>query len=107
VLTRYHYDPMSRRVGKQHLKLVPAEQPGAKPLLSIQSSLWYGWDGDRMVTMQNERQASTTIYEPNSLAPRRLVWNLTSEAAVNYHVVFGQCPLHRLTWQVLELAHRA
>jgi RHS repeat-associated protein len=60
---------MSRRVGKQHLKLVPAEQPGAKPLLRIQSSLWFGWDGDRMVTMQNDRQASTTIYEPDSFVP--------------------------------------
>jgi hypothetical protein len=68
VLTRYHYDPMSRRVGKQHLKRVPQGE-GQKSEWRIQSSLWFGWDGDRMVTMQNERQASTNIYEPDSFVP--------------------------------------
>jgi RHS repeat-associated protein len=68
VLTRYHYDPMSRRVGKQHLKRV-SQGDGQKTEWRIQSSLWFGWDGDRMVTMQNERQASTTVYEPNSFVP--------------------------------------
>jgi RHS repeat-associated protein len=67
-LTRYHYDPMSRRVGKQHLRRV-SQGEGQKSEWHIQSSLWFGWDGDRMVTMQNERQASTTIYEPNSFVP--------------------------------------
>jgi uncharacterized protein RhaS with RHS repeats len=68
VLTRYHYDPMSRRVGKQHLKRIP-KGAGQKTEWHIQSSLWFGWDGDRMVTMQNDRQASTTIYEPGSFVP--------------------------------------
>jgi RHS repeat-associated protein len=68
VLTRYHYDPMSRRVGKQHLKRIPKGE-GQKSEWHIQSSLWFGWDGDRMVTMQNESQASTTIYEPDSFVP--------------------------------------
>jgi RHS repeat-associated protein len=68
VLTRYHYDPMSRRVGKQHLQRV-SQGDGQKTEWRIQSSLWFGWDGDRMVTMQNDRQASTTIYEPGSFVP--------------------------------------
>jgi RHS repeat-associated protein len=68
VLTCYHYDPLSRRMGKQHLKRIPQGE-GQKSEWRIQSSLWFGWDGDRMVTMQNERQASTTIYEPNSFVP--------------------------------------
>jgi RHS repeat-associated protein len=59
---------MSRRVGKQNLKRV-LQGEGQKSEWRIQSSLWFGWDGDRMVTMQNERQASTTIYEPNSFVP--------------------------------------
>jgi YD repeat-containing protein len=68
VLTRYHYDPMSRRVGKQHLRRI-SQGEGQKSEWHIQSSLWFGWDGDRMVTMQNDRQASTTIYEPGSFVP--------------------------------------
>jgi RHS repeat-associated protein len=63
---------MSRRVGKQHLKRVKGNENQSSPSqtsLQIQSSLWFGWDGDRMVTMQNDRQASTTIYEPGSFVP--------------------------------------
>ncbi len=30
---------------------------------------WYGWDGDRLTTIQNDRSRIQTIYQPGSFTP--------------------------------------
>ncbi|WP_224727984.1 RHS domain-containing protein, partial [Escherichia coli] len=40
---------------------------------------WYGWDGDRLTTIQNDRSRIQTIYQPGSFTPLIRVETATGE----------------------------
>ncbi|TXO69362.1 RHS repeat protein, partial [Escherichia coli] len=40
---------------------------------------WYGWDGDRLTTIQNDRTRIQTIYQPGSFTPLIRVETATGE----------------------------
>ncbi|ENF42449.1 RHS family protein, partial [Escherichia coli P0304816.13] len=42
---------------------------------------WYGWDGDRLTTIQNDRTRIQTIYQPGSFTPLIRVETATGEQA--------------------------
>ncbi|WP_332122245.1 hypothetical protein, partial [Escherichia coli] len=42
---------------------------------------WYGWDGDWLTTIQNDRSRIQTIYEPGSFTPLIRVETATGELA--------------------------
>ncbi|EFK24361.1 hypothetical protein HMPREF9550_03560, partial [Escherichia coli MS 187-1] len=42
---------------------------------------WYGWDGDRLTTIQNDRTRIQTIYQPGSFTPLIRVETATGELA--------------------------
>ncbi|KIG84076.1 hypothetical protein PU29_24300, partial [Escherichia coli] len=42
---------------------------------------WYGWDGDRLTTIQNDRSRIQTIYQPGSFTPLIRVETATGELA--------------------------
>ncbi|EKZ7987383.1 RHS repeat protein, partial [Escherichia coli] len=42
---------------------------------------WYGWDGDRLTTIQNDRSRIQTIYQPGSFTPLIRVETATGEQA--------------------------
>ena len=42
---------------------------------------WYGWDGDRLTTIQNDRTRIQTVYQPGSFTPLIRVETATGELA--------------------------
>ncbi|EOY8347516.1 DUF4329 domain-containing protein, partial [Escherichia albertii] len=42
---------------------------------------WYGWDGDRLTTIQNDRSRIQTVYQPGSFTPLIRVETATGELA--------------------------
>ncbi|SFD17843.1 RHS repeat-associated core domain-containing protein [Pragia fontium] len=54
----YLYDPMGRRVGKQVIR--QHEEP---------ETVWYGWDGDRIVLTESNDKRVYTVYYPQSFVP--------------------------------------
>ncbi|WP_141032690.1 RHS repeat protein, partial [Escherichia coli] len=42
---------------------------------------WYGWDGDRLTTIQNDSTRIQTIYQPGSFTPLISVETATGELA--------------------------
>ncbi|ROJ98334.1 hypothetical protein BFD42_23290 [Escherichia coli] len=42
---------------------------------------WYGWDGDRLTTIQNDRTRIQTVYQPGSFTPLIRVETATGEQA--------------------------
>ncbi|HBH8458596.1 TPA: RHS repeat protein, partial [Escherichia coli] len=63
VESRYLYDPLGRRVAKRVWRR-ERDLTGWMSLSRKPQVTWYGWDGDRLTTIQNDRSRIQTIYQP-------------------------------------------
>ncbi|HAN2349575.1 TPA: RHS repeat protein, partial [Escherichia coli] len=80
VESRYLYDPLGRRVAKRVWRRERV-LTGWMSLSRIPQVTWYGWDGDRLTTIQNDRSRIQTIYQPGSFTPLIRVETATGELA--------------------------
>ncbi|MFE8647310.1 hypothetical protein ACFX58_19720, partial [Sphingomonas sp. NCPPB 2930] len=55
----YRYDAFGRRIVKRH-------QPSEHAAIT---TLYYGWDGDRMVHTETDADTTCTVYEPGGFVP--------------------------------------
>ncbi|HGT3753050.1 TPA: RHS element protein, partial [Escherichia coli] len=62
VESRYLYDPLGRRVAKRVWRR-ERDLTGWMSLSRKPQVTWYGWDGDRLTTIQNDRSRIQTIYQ--------------------------------------------
>ncbi|HAX4378856.1 TPA: RHS repeat protein, partial [Escherichia coli] len=65
---RYLYDPLGRRTGKRVWRRV-RDLTGWMSLSRKPEVTWYGWDGDRLTTIQTQQSRIQTVYEPGSFTP--------------------------------------
>ncbi|EOQ56975.1 protein rhsD [Escherichia sp. KTE31] len=68
VESRYLYDPLGRRTGKRVWRRV-RDLTGGMSLSRRPEVTWYGWDGDRLTTVQTDTTRIQTVYEPGSFTP--------------------------------------
>ncbi|GDM58834.1 type IV secretion protein Rhs [Escherichia coli] len=80
VESRYLYDPLGRRVAKRVWRR-ERDLTGWMSLSRKPQVTWYGWDGDRLTTIQNDRSRIQTIYQPGSFTPLIRVETATGELA--------------------------
>ncbi|EFB9412494.1 RHS repeat protein, partial [Escherichia coli] len=80
VESRYLYDPLGRRVAKWVWRR-ERDLTGWMSLSRKPQVTWYGWDGDRLTTIQNDRTRIQTIYQPGSFTPLIRVETATGEQA--------------------------
>ncbi|EIQ17488.1 RHS Repeat family protein [Shigella flexneri K-315] len=80
VESRYLYDPLGRRVAKRVWRR-ERDLTGWMSLSRKPKVTWYGWDGDRLTTIQNDRSRIQTIYQPGSFTPLIRVETATGELA--------------------------
>ncbi|SQY93524.1 RhsE core protein [Escherichia coli] len=80
VESRYLYDPLGRRVAKRVWRR-ERDLTGWMSLSWKPEVTWYGWDGDRLTTIQNDRTRIQTVYQPGSFTPLIRVETATGELA--------------------------
>ncbi|HDI5827431.1 TPA: RHS repeat protein, partial [Escherichia coli] len=80
VESRYLYDPLGRRVAKRVWRR-ERDLTGWMSLSRKPQVTWYGWDGDRLTTIQNDRSRIQTIYQLGSFTPLIRVETATGELA--------------------------
>ncbi|HFI3965561.1 TPA: RHS element protein, partial [Escherichia coli] len=80
VESRYLYDPLGRRVAKRVWRR-ERDLTGWMSLSRKPEVTWYGWDGDRLTTIQNDRTRIQTVYQPGSFTPLIRVETATGEQA--------------------------
>ena len=80
VESRYLYDPLGRRVAKRVWRR-ERDLTGWMSLSRKPQVTWYGWDGDRLTTIQNDRTRIQTVYQPGSFTPLIRVETATGELA--------------------------
>ena len=68
VESRYFYDPLGRRMGKQVWRR-ERDLTGWMSLSRKPEVTWYGWDGDRLTTIQTQQSRIQTVYQPGSFIP--------------------------------------
>ncbi|EOT5623894.1 RHS repeat-associated core domain-containing protein, partial [Escherichia coli] len=68
VESRYLYDPLGRRTGKRVWRR-GRDLTGWMSLSRKPEVTWYGWDGDRLTTVQTDTTRIQTVYQPGSFAP--------------------------------------
>ncbi|HFE3855551.1 TPA: RHS element protein, partial [Escherichia coli] len=78
VESRYLYDPLGRRVAKRVWRR-ERDLTGWMSLSRKPEVTWYGWDGDRLTTIQNDRTRIQTVYQPGSFTPLIRVETATGE----------------------------
>ena len=67
---RYVYDPLGRRVGKRVWKRERVHWSDTRMELSARPyETWYGWEGDRLTTIQTTQSRVQTVYAPGSFTP--------------------------------------
>ncbi len=67
---RYIYDPLGRRTGKRVWKREPVMPGHTQTEMSRRPYVtWYGWDGDRLTTVQTDTMRIQTVYQPGSFTP--------------------------------------
>lgn len=66
--SRYLYDPLGRRTGKRVWRRVH-DLTGWMSLSRKPEETWYGWDGDRLTTVQTDQTRIQTVYQPGSFTP--------------------------------------
>ncbi|EPN0777916.1 RHS element protein, partial [Escherichia coli] len=76
----YLYDPLGRRVAKRVWRR-ERDLTGWMSLSRKPEVTWYGWDGDRLTTIQNDRTRIQTVYQPGSFTPLIRVETATGELA--------------------------
>ncbi|WP_349335061.1 RHS element core protein [Escherichia albertii] len=68
VESRYFYDPLGRRTGKQVWRR-ERDLTGWMSLSRKPEVTWFGWDGDRLTTIQTQQSRIQTVYQPGSFIP--------------------------------------
>ncbi|WP_172945826.1 type VI secretion system tip protein TssI/VgrG, partial [Escherichia coli] len=68
VESRYLYDPLGRRMAKRVWRR-ERDLTGWMSLSRKPEMTWYGWDGDRLTTVQTDTTRIQTVYQPGSFAP--------------------------------------
>ncbi len=68
VESRYLYDPLGRRTGKRVWRR-ERDLTGWMSLSRKPEVTWYGWDGDRLTTVQTGTTRIQTVYQPGSFTP--------------------------------------
>ncbi|MCU7345935.1 DUF6531 domain-containing protein [Escherichia albertii] len=68
VESRYFYDPLGRRTGKRVWRR-ERDLTGWMSLSRKPEVTWYGWDGDRLTTIQTDTTRIQTVYQPGSFIP--------------------------------------
>ncbi len=68
VESRYLYDPLGRRTGKRVWRR-ERDLTGWMSLSRKPEVTWYGWDGDRLTTVQTDTTRIQTVYQPGSFTP--------------------------------------
>ena len=68
VESRYLYDPLGRRMAKRVWRR-ERDLTGWMSLSRKPEVTWYGWDGDRLTTVQTDITRIQTVYQPGSFAP--------------------------------------
>ncbi|EFZ6260546.1 RHS repeat protein, partial [Shigella boydii] len=66
--SRYLYDPLGHRTGKRVWRR-ERDLTGWMSLSRKPEVTWYGWDGDRLTTVQTDTTRIQTVYQPGSFAP--------------------------------------
>ncbi|WP_448692680.1 RHS repeat-associated core domain-containing protein, partial [Salmonella enterica] len=83
---RYIYDPTGRRVGKRVWKREPVHWSETRTELSARPyETWYGWEGDRLTTVQTQQRRVQTVYAPGSFTPLLRVETENTELAKTRH----------------------
>ncbi len=86
VESRYLYDPLGRRTGKR----VWRRERDLTGWMSLSLSrkpeeTWYGWDGDRLTTVQTQQTRIQTVYQPGSFTPLLRIETENGEQAKARH----------------------
>ncbi|MFA8047376.1 RHS repeat-associated core domain-containing protein [Escherichia coli] len=68
VESRYLYDPLGRRMAKRVWRR-ERDLTGLMSLSRKPEETWYGWDGDRLTTVQTDTTRIQTVYQPGSFTP--------------------------------------
>ena len=68
VESRYLYDPLGRRMAKRVWRR-ERDLTGWMSLSRKPEVTWYGWDGDRLTTVQTGTTRIQTVYQPGSFTP--------------------------------------
>ncbi|CSN59162.1 rhs core protein with extension [Shigella sonnei] len=68
VESRYLYDPLGRRMAKRVWRR-ERDLTGWMSLSRKPEETWYGWDGDRLTTVQTQQTRIQTVYQPGSFTP--------------------------------------
>ncbi|WGJ38683.1 rhs element protein RhsD [Escherichia coli] len=68
VESRYLYDPLGRRMAKRVWRR-ERDLTGWMSLSRKPEVTWYGWDGDRLTTVQTDTTRIQTVYQPGSFTP--------------------------------------
>ncbi|WP_137499161.1 RHS repeat domain-containing protein, partial [Escherichia coli] len=68
VESRYLYDPLGRRMAKRVWRR-ERDLTGWMSLSRKPEETWYGWDGDRLTTVQTNTTRIQTVYQPGSFTP--------------------------------------
>ena len=68
VESRYLYDPLGRRMAKRVWRR-ERDLTGWMSLSRKPEVTWYGWEGDRLTTVQTQQSRIQTVYQPGSFTP--------------------------------------
>ncbi|EKA2296085.1 RHS domain-containing protein, partial [Salmonella enterica] len=83
---RYVYDPLGRRVGKRVWKRELVHWSDTRRELSRRPyETWYGWEGDRLTTIQTGQSRIQTVYAPGSFTPLVRIETDAAEQAKAQH----------------------
>ncbi|MQJ65128.1 type VI secretion system tip protein VgrG [Escherichia coli] len=84
VESRYLYDPLGRRTGKRVWRR-ERDLTGWMSLSRKPEVTWYGWDGDRLTTIQTGTTRIQTVYQPGSFTPLLRIETENGEQAKARH----------------------
>ena len=84
VESRYLYDPLGRRTGKRVWRR-ERDLTGWMSLSRKPEETWYGWDGDRLTTVQTQQTRIQTVYQPGSVTPLLRIETENGEQAKARH----------------------
>ncbi|EHG8448099.1 RHS repeat protein [Salmonella enterica subsp. enterica] len=83
---RYLYDPLGRRVSKRVWKRELVHWSDTRMELSRRPYVtWYGWEGDRLTTIQTGQGRVQTVYAPGSFTPLVRIETDAAEQAKAQH----------------------
>ncbi|KDW42387.1 RHS element core protein [Escherichia coli] len=84
VESRYLYDPLGRRMAKRVWRR-ERDLTGWMSLSRKPEVTWYGWDGDRLTTIQTGTTRIQTVYQPGSFTPLLRIETENGEQAKARH----------------------